>query len=150
MTLTRCVCALLVILASAAPLHAQTPELPTSVDVLVLPATGDPVTTAPIATRNTAIGASLNCNLAATGAPAVPLINPGQVEFDDPFTSGRVCHVPLPAAIPDGVNYRAVAVALGASGRSSARSAVAVPPFSISTATGPPAVLTHLGVRPST
>lgn len=130
--------ALLVIPATLAAQSTQ-PALPNSVDVLILPPTGDEATVAPIAVRNTVISATQNCNLTASPAGGTtPLVNPTIAEFDDPYTAGRVCRVPLPTGLPDGVGYRGVAVFIAntctVDGQTqtncrSPRSAVGIPPF---------------------
>lgn len=151
---------LILLLLPGAAAFAQTsvPALPNSVDVLILPAVGDPVTTPPVATRNTVIGVATNCNLPASPpGPANPLVNPTIAEFDDPFTSGRVCRVPLPLALPAGVGYRGVAVLIANTcdvggvptpNCRSARSAVAIPPFNVQLILTAPASPTNLGIRP--
>jgi len=150
---------LIACLLTAAPSVAQTtptPATPARVDLLVLPATGDPATVAPVATSSVAVGMTAPaCNQtpAATPAPA-SLVNPTQPwEFADPFRAGRVCHIALPAGLADG-NYRVVAVAVADScnptGKqvitpcASPRSSVGLPPFSIVTPILPPAAPTGL------
>ena len=140
-------------------LHSQStqPALPNSVDILILPATGDPLTVAPIATRNTLISSTSNCNLTASPPDGTsPLVNPTQAEFDDPFTAGRVCRVPLPGALPDGTGYRGVAVFIAntctidgqpQTNCRSPRSAVGIPPFNVSPILTPPVAPTNLGIR---
>lgn len=154
MTRTRTAFALLLALASSRLAVAQVPApvLPTGVDVLVLPLTGDPTMIAPIAIRSTPISATVNCNLPLSPAPPLPLINPGAAEFDDPFTPGKKCRVPLPALVPNG-DYRGVVV-LTAPGACpltpcvSGRSGVGVPNFTLAGAPLPPAVATGLGFKP--
>lgn len=162
--------AILVLLTAGAG-HAQTvtPALPTSVDVLILPATGDPLVVVPIATRTTVIG-TLNtatgvvtpngqCGRNATTPASGALVNPTQVEFDDPFAVGKKCVAFVPAGLPDGSGYRGVAVATYSgtcksdTGQDitpcpSRRSVVGVPPFGVASGRLPPAVLTNLAVRP--
>ncbi len=38
-----------------------------------------------------------------------PVVNPTGIEFADPFTADRACHLPLPE-LPNGLGYRAVVV----------------------------------------
>jgi len=137
--LSLAVCSLL--FASVAFAQPTVPAVPTSVDVLVLPATGDPLTVAPIATRNTPIGVATLCNLAASTPDASPITNPRSMEFTDPFTAGRVCRVPMPTGLPVGTGYRAVALLVAPTCSPdgvtavtpcrSLRSAVGTPPFSV-------------------
>lgn len=106
---------------------AQTP-LPTSVEIQVLPETGDPATVTPVAVRETALFATfppvpptgyptapvINCHLGRlTSVPGAAVINPAEAEVDDPFPQalGRVCRVPMPTAVPAGT-YRSAAVFL--------------------------------------
>lgn len=142
---------LLFIAASAVFAQVATPVLPTSADVLVIPALGDPTTVAPIAVRNTPVSAAL-CNQAALPAgPLSPLINPATVEVDDPFTVGRKCRLAMPVGLPNGAGYRAVAVFNGLCGTSpcsSSRSLVGIPPFDIVGIQASPAVPTTPAVRP--
>lgn len=161
----------LVFVLLSAPVHGQTSTgaLPTSVDVLVLPATGDPTTVAPIATRTTTIGTLNTANGTVTGNaqcgrspladPAIPLVSPTTAEFDDPFAAGKKCVALLPIGLPDGAGYRAVMIATAptcqptAGGKPltpcpSQRSLVGTPPFSVASVKTPPAALTGLVVRP--
>lgn len=138
---------------AAAPAAAQITEVavPTSVEILVLPAAGDPLTVLPVTNgaRFTPIGVATNCNLAAAAAGPTPLINPAVAEFDDPFTAGRKCRVPMPTNLPNGDGYRAVAIFRTAPpGPSSGRSAVGIPPFDIRGTLVPPAAPTGVVVRP--
>lgn len=150
----RFVCVLAALCALAVPAAAQTtqPATPTSVDILVLPATGDPLTVAPLGTRNTVISATASvCNLAASAAPTTPLINPTSAEFADPFTAGRVCKVPMPTGLPNGADYRAVAVfnapACDVTPCRSPRSAVGVPSFTVAPILTIPVTPTNLAIR---
>ena len=125
---------------------------------MIIPAVGDPVTIPPIATRNTVIAAATNCNLAASPpGGAGTLVNPTIAEFDDPFTTGRVCRVPLPTGLPVGNGYRGVAVMIAntcdvggvpTANCRSPRSAVAIPPFNVQLILTAPASPTNLGIRP--
>lgn len=111
----------------------QTP-LPISVDVLVLPATGDPTTVTPIATRNIAISPTLNCGITGQGMLCpIPCDNPsGLLEFEDPFTLGKFCRVPAPANLPNGKDYRIVGFyRFTAPTPDSPRSLVGIPLFNI-------------------
>ncbi len=146
---------LLVAVALAAPVAAQvaTPVLPTSVDVLIL-ASGslDPATAPALAQRNTPIAAGgPMCGLPAAVGAAVTT-NPTLVEFDDPFVGGGLkCRAAIPVGLPNGVGYRAVAVAHGVCNGvpcASARSLVGVPVFPISGTQASPAVPTGVVVRP--
>ena len=125
------------------------PAVPVSVDILILPAVGDPVTTPPIAVRNTPLSlASAVCNLPALAPGPVPLVNPTQADFDDPFTPGRFCRALLPIGLPNGVGYRAVAVFKATGSADSDRSAVGVPPFTLLGPTVKPAAPTSVGIKP--
>jgi hypothetical protein len=121
---------------------------PTSVDVLVLPATGDPVTIAPVAngTRTTVLTAAI-CNQAPIAAPVGTLVNPTTVEVDDVNVAGRKCRVLMPAGLTTATTLRVVAVYNSTAGPSG-RSLVGVPPFDIQTTLVPPAAPTGVGVRP--
>lgn len=155
----------------AGPLLAQMdrPTFPVSVDVLVLPASGDPLQVAPIATRNTVIGnvnpqtgaitPNAQCGRTALPVSTPPLVNPTTTEFDDPFAAGKKCVAALPTGLPDGAGYRAVVVAVAPSCQPvlngpvlspcpSGRSQVGVPPFSIVSIRTAPAVLTGLAIKP--
>ncbi len=81
----------------------------TSVDVLVLPPTGDALTVAPIAVVNWPIAPTINCGFMPSPPSQNAVVNPTYVEFVDPFTVDRACHLPLPE-LPNGLGYRAVAV----------------------------------------
>lgn len=102
--------ALLFLLLLAAPAAAQTTTttLPTEFRFLLLPATGDPATLAPLSTQTTGIGATQNCGIdpatlppPATGTP----INPTLFTLDDPFTPNRKCRLSFPQALTAG-NYQ--------------------------------------------
>lgn len=164
------VCLLCVLMASVGHAQTATVALPTSVDILVIPATGDPATVAPVATRTTVVG-TFNASTGVVtpnsqcGRNPVPpptgtgtLVNPTQAEFDDPFTVGKKCIALLPTGLPDGAGYRAVAVATAPSCQptsggpvitpcSGLRSLVGVPPFSVASVKAAPAVLTNLVIR---
>jgi hypothetical protein len=143
----------------ALPLQAQTvtPSLPTSYDVSVLPATGDPLTVAAIAVRNTPVnGTSPICNQVALPACPLPCVNPTVGEVDDPYNAGRFCRLAIPIGLPVGSGYRAVAEAFVTScivngvtttPCGSGRSAVGVPPFDIASILGRPAVPTNVAVK---
>jgi hypothetical protein len=100
-----------IIAVSASPTSAQ--SVPTKIDMLVLPAVGDPATVAPVASLISNL--PVFCNRVATADAVVPLVNPVAAEVDDPFVASRVCRVPIPDrfAIPPG-NYRVVAVFISA------------------------------------
>jgi hypothetical protein len=108
--------ALLMLVASS----AQT--IPTSVTVLVLPASGDPATVAPLNERTTPLGTagpdggivptSACGHQPSSGAPST-VVNGSGVEFSDPFDATKVCQAPLPKPLPDGAGYR-VAIVLTA------------------------------------
>jgi len=128
------------------------PAVPNAVDVLVLPPTGDPLTTPPLKVVTTAISAtSSNCNKASVPALA-SATNPFLGQVDDPFHAGRSCDVAIPTGLPDGSGYRVVAIAVATTCNPTgtavvspcpgSRSAVGVPPFSILSTVSPPAVLT--------
>lgn len=138
-----------VALASSAFAQTTVPAVPVNVNILVLPATGDPVTVAFVASRMSAISAtSTNCNLAAIAVPTGTLVNPTTAEFDDPFTAGRKCRAPLPIGLANGTAYRLVAVFHDGTGAFGLRSAVGAPPFDVSSTPGLPVAPTGLGVRP--
>lgn len=159
----RCMLAALAILVGSATVHAQTTTNvpPTGVDILVIPATGDPAVVAPITNgmRSTPIAASAAvCNLPpGTPAPTGPVTNPPFAYFADPFTANRECRVPMPTGLADGT-YRVVARFTAPSctvnGQTQspcvgARSAVAANPLAIAQILIlTPAVPTGLGVRP--
>lgn len=148
----------LLLCASVARAQTPTPAIPTTVDVLVLPPGSDPATAQAVATRTTPIGVAQNCGVVTRpGDPALPLINPTMVYFDDPFTAGRFCTAPLPTGLPPAANYIAIAIAkaptcivnnVTLTPCPSARSGVASPPFTIQSILTPPAALTNLVVRP--
>lgn len=149
----------LLVAGAGGPIIAQTTTVatPTSVDILVLPATGDKDTVAPIATRNTPISATAAvCNQAALSGPApTSAVNPSGASFNDPFNSGKTCRVPLPVNLPDGTGYRLVGVLNGTckttSGTavcSAPRSDVGVPSFSIVSIQTAPAKLSGLTLIP--
>lgn len=162
---------LLLCLVSAVSVHAQTivPALPTTVDILILPASGDASSIVPLATRTTviatvnattgAVTANAQCGRQPTTGPTTQLLNPTIAEFDDPFAAGKRCVAPLPTGLPDGAGYRAVGIFTAPSCQptpggplispcSSQRSQVGVPPFTVASARTPPVVLTGLAVRP--
>lgn len=138
-----------VALASSAFAQTTVPAVPANVNILVLPATGDPVTIAFVASRMTAISAtSTNCNLAAIAVPTGTLVNPTTAEFDDPFTVGRKCRALIPIGLPNGTAYRLVAVFHDVTGAFGPRSVVGTPPFDISAIPGLPVAPTGVAVRP--
>jgi hypothetical protein len=135
--------ALVLWLVCAVPGLAQTVASPTRVDLLVIPAVGDPATVAAVATASVPVGLTAPaCNQApVTTAPPTSLVNPvNPFEFDDPFRAGRKCRISVPSGLPDG-SYRVVAVSVAdtcnPTGKApvtpcpSPRSSVGVPPFSI-------------------
>ncbi len=138
--------------------QTTTTELPNSVDILVIPTTGDPAVVAPVpnGVRNTLLPGTV-CNLAASPPPTLPLINPDFAEFEDPFNAGRVCRVAMPTGLATG-DYRGVAVFIANSCTDqsgapltncrSARSAVGLPPFSIAPIRLTPVPPRTLGFRP--
>lgn len=112
----RCIAAWLCMVMTMGLASAQ--SVPNRVDVLVIPELGDAAVVAPV--KNLVVniplsGASVLCNRPVTVADVAPLVNPTQVEIDDPFTLGRSCVVPLPDrfSIPPG-NYRVVTVFISA------------------------------------
>lgn len=139
--------------ASVAQAQVPTSVVPTSADVLILPAVGDPTLTAPIATRTTLLPGTV-CNLAASPVGPTPLINPSAAEVPDPFTAGRVCRLPIPIGLPNGASYRAVVVFAGTGCTdttkpcTSDRSLVGVPFFDIAGTQVRPAAPTSVAVRP--
>lgn len=144
----------LALLAIAAPASAQvpTPVPPTSIDVIVIaPGTSDPNTAPALATSRTLVAAGgAMCN--QVPLTTIPVGNPTIAEIDDPFAGPAVkCRLAIPVGLPNGVNYRAVAVANGVCAGvpcSSARSLVGVPPFAIAGIPAPPVVPTGLAVKP--
>lgn len=135
---------------SAAPAFAQgtTVAPATDIDVLVIAATGDPVTLVPIATRRTPIAAgSPLCNQLAIPAPVGTLVNPTVAQVPDPFNAGRFCRPPTPIGLANATALRVVAVynsAAGVSGRSPA----GVLPFDIQGTLVPPAAPISVDARP--
>jgi hypothetical protein len=145
----KCLIACLFVLV-AAPAFAQGTSTapPTSVDVLVLPATGDPVTIAPVAngTRNTVLTAAM-CNQTPIAVPVGTLVNPTTVEVDDVNVAGRKCRVLMPAGLATATSLRVVAVYQSSAGPSG-RSLVGSPFFDVASTLVPPAAPTGTGVRP--
>lgn len=140
-----------ILFSYSAAAQVTEPAVPTSVEILVLPAVGDPLTVLPVTngSRITLIGVATNCNLPASAPGPSPLINPTIAEVEDPFTAGRFCRVPMPTNLPNGDGYRAVAIFRTAPpGPSSGRSAVGIPPFDIRGTLVPPAAPKGLAVRP--
>ncbi len=149
--------ALVAVFGSALAAVAQTtvPTVPVNVNILVLPATGDPVTIAFVASRMTAISpTTTNCNLAPVATPTGTLVNPTTAEFDDPFHVAvapavqQKCRAPLPVGLANGTAYRVVAVFHDVTGAFGPRSPVGVPPFDIQAIPGLPVAPTGVGVRP--
>lgn len=95
----KSLCTLLALLV-AVPLSAQTTTAPTMLRAYVYTDTGTDV----VGPVDVAISAtSPLCNLTA---PTTTLrLNPSKYSVDDPFHAGKVCTVPMPGPIPDGVNY---------------------------------------------
>jgi hypothetical protein len=151
---------LCVLLVSPVAGQTSTPAIPVSIDVQVLPQTGDPVTIPPIASRTSPISqGSADCNLAPPPPPPTPLVNPKWVYFDDPYNIGRKCRAQVPAQLPDGMGYRAVGVFTAAgtcddgtgtilNPCQSVRSSVGIPPFNIQPVQTRPAAPTNLVVSP--
>jgi len=148
------VAALVLVFGIAPRVSAQVPSpmVPTSISVLIIAPTGDPVTLPAIgAAMVVPIGVALNCNQAGSPPPALPLINPTKWEVDDPFTAGRVCKGTMPVGLPNGSNYRAVATFSGlcdGSPCTTPRSLVGAPPFTLQGPQVPGAGPSGLGVRP--
>lgn len=155
----------LFLMASVTSAWAQLPPdtIPTSATVLVLPPTGDPVTTPAIAngTLTTPIAAgSALCNQAALPVPTGSVTNPTIFEVDDPFIGGRKCRLPVPTGLANSgaAGYRGVvfftAPTCTLSGVVTApcpgpRSAIGLPsPFFVSGPLAPPVTPTGLGIRP--
>lgn len=141
-----------VLFASPAFAQVATPAIPTSVDVLVLPATGDPASslTVPLGIRTTVIPGTV-CNQAALPVGPTPLINPSIVEIDDPFTAGRKCRLAMPIGLPNGTGYRAVTVFFATCNGTpcpSDRSLVGAPFFDLAGIPVRPAAPTSVVVRP--
>jgi len=158
-----------ILLAPASEVVAQTIPivLPTSVDILVIPETGDANTVAPVAARNTVIATLSNnvpqpnakCGQPVTTAPTAPLVNPTTVDFQDPFNASRVCNADIPTGLAEG-KYRVVAVFQAAQGCNptggvvtapcfSTRSTIGVPsPFTVAARSLPPVPPTGVVVRP--
>jgi hypothetical protein len=149
------------------PLCAQQDAIPTSIQVLVLPSSGDVNTVVPIAVRETIIAAAgadgviapnANCDQPAV-TPLASVTNPSGVAVDDPWHPGRTCRAVLPQSIPDGSGYRAVAVFVASQCRPDlsrpvvvpcpgARSLVGAPPFDRASVVNPPAIPTRVVVVP--
>lgn len=156
MTLRRSVYLIILILLPL-PAFAQTPSPApiTEFQLLILPMTGDPATSAPVATQNTTIGPTANCGFPAptTPPPTQPVVNPSLFYLNDPYTTGRVCKLAFPQSLPAG-SYRWAGVFIAAtcnptgtqeiSPCPSARSAEGIPPFSVSNPTTPPPVPINL------
>jgi hypothetical protein len=151
------------LMATSAIAQTTQPSIPISVDILVLPpGTTDLTapTATPVAVRNTPISATgAMCGRPDSGAgSSTSLVNPTAVAFDDPFTVGRECIVPLPVGLPVGTGYRAVAIFRSApcsdtNGNPlpecvSPRSLLAVPPFNVQSILTRPAAPTTLVVKP--
>lgn len=155
-TLVRMITTGIGVLLCAASVSAQvaTPAIPTSVDVLVLPATGDPASslTVPLGIRTTVIGLTAPaCNQPAVPVGPTPLINPSTVEIDDPFTAGRKCRLAMPIGLPNGTGYRAVTVFFATCNGTpcpSDRSLVGAPFFDLAGIPVRPAAPTSVVVRP--
>ena len=84
------------------------PSTPTQFQMLVLPPTGDPMTSAPVRTQTTSIGPTQNCGIdpATLPPPATgPVVNPLLFILDDPYTAGRVCRLSFPTGLEVG-NYQ--------------------------------------------
>lgn len=140
-------------LALSTTVEAQVPApvIPTGIDVMIIAPSADPVTAAPVAVRSTPISATLNCNLAATPAPVGTLLNPTQLEFDDPFTPGRVCRVPIPNGLPNAAGYQAAALLTATCNGSPCMSIRSLPdglPFNLAGPQLPPVAPRTLGLRP--
>jgi len=131
----RAIIAALLVLLSCSAAAGQN-----RVEIQVLPPTGDPAVVAPIATLESAISATQFCGMTQAPPPPDPaLVNPVDAVYDDPFTPGLYCWVPMPMGLPDGSGYRAVAVHISdqctdAQGNPqvncrSPRSAVGIPTF---------------------
>jgi hypothetical protein len=131
-----------------APAFAQGTSFapPTSVDVLVLPATGAFDTVAPLATRNTVITPA-NSNQAPIAVPVGTLVNPTVVEVDDLAFPGRKIRAAMPIGLASATTLRVVTVYQSSVGPSG-RSLVGTPPFDIASTLVPPAAPTGVGVRP--
>lgn len=150
----------LFLLTSVGTAAAQNPQpsVPTNVDILIIGPGQDPSTATPVATQNTSIGPSMNCNIATLPAPGpTPLVNPTKAYFVDPFNSGKFCGVPLPTGLPNNAGYQAVAVFIAPSCTvnnsvitpcPSTRSAVGIPPFNIQPILTQPVTPTGLVIRP--
>lgn len=138
----------LLALLIAVPAFAQGTSFapPTSVDILVLPATGAFDTVAPLATRNTVISAA-NSNQAPIAVPVGTLVNPTVVEVDDLAFPGRKIRAAMPIGLASAVNLRVVTVYQSSAGPSG-RSQVGAPFFDIASTLVPPAAPTGVGVRP--
>jgi len=134
----------------AVPSFAQgtTVAVPTDIDVIVIAATGDPATLAPLATRRTPIAAgSPLCNQAAIQAPVGTLVNPTVAQVPDPFLAGRFCRPPTPIGLATATALRLVAVYNSAAGPSG-RSPAGVLPFDITGTLVPPAAPISVDARP--
>lgn len=118
--------AMFIVMAVTAAAQTSVPVVPTSVDVHLMPATGNPLAlnVQPIATRNTVIatvsGTTVTPNTNCDKDPFVgpippnPIVNPVRAELDDPFTAGRKCWADIPPG-PNGTGYRIVATLVAAS-----------------------------------
>jgi hypothetical protein len=82
----------------------EAPPLPTHVTVEILPEAGGQA----VASVQHLIGINDYCNLDEPPIAPPDLVNPTRATFDDTYTAGRACIVPIPTELPNG-SYRAQA-----------------------------------------
>lgn len=144
--------ALLLTMCFATPVFAQTsgPATPTDFQLLLFPATADPLTAVPIRTQTTTIGPSSNCGITSVPpAPTGPVVNPLLFVLDDPFTTGRFCRLSFPTPLPAGSYtwagvFGAQCVSVNGTVACTGARTVGTPNFSIVDLKTPPAAPTGL------
>lgn len=152
--------ALLVSLATTVAAQTSTPAPITEVQVLILPATGDPLTLAPVSTQNITIGPTANCGLDPASVPPVPagttVVNPLLFSVDDPYTTGKKCRLSFPTGLAPG-SYQWAGVFRAATCNPTGSQVVSPcpgprsvgqPPFSVVNRVAPPAAPTGLAFTP--
>lgn len=99
--------------------QSKLPGTPTSIDIYVMPATGDPLTGTPVGSANTVIAtqngtvvtANAQCGKDPMVGPFPPVTtNPKAIEvMPDPFNNAKVCWANVPTGLPNGNGYRVTA-----------------------------------------
>lgn len=113
-------------------LHAQTAAI-TGFELQVYAAGVDPAVGAPMQTNTIPLTSTgVTCNLVPSAAVTGTIANPRSIEWDDPWTPGRICRADGAAflALPLGSGYRVTLTALSSSGPSDRSAASA--PFAVS------------------